>query len=138
MKIKKVFLLTLILILFGGCTFRHQAKLYDLETGDLILVNMLVRGNRAINEASLPSGEHCKGETIFGGGGSVSWGSIYLSNYGTASFSSVNIPQSQRGITTMVCEKGIIFDCEFLSPPLVMQGHGICRDNRGKYYRLIF
>lgn len=138
-KWTKFVLLILLVFLFSeGCAIRHQARLYDLETADVILVKAWVRGNRAIDEATLPTGEHCKGESVSGGGGSVSWGSIYSHNYGSASYSSATIPLSQRGIMTMACEKGITFDCEFVVSSFAIQGHGICRDNRGKYYRLIF
>jgi hypothetical protein len=76
--------------------------------------------------------------SIAGGGGSVSWGNIYSYYYGSASYSSVNIPLSQRGVATMVCEKGITFDCEFVASTIAIQGYGICKDNMGIYYRLIF
>jgi hypothetical protein len=125
-------------LFLGGCTIRHQARLYDLETADVILVKAWVSGNRAINEATLPTGELCKGESVSGGGGSVSWGSIYSYHYGSASYSSATIPLSQRGVMTMVCEKGTIFDCEYVVASFAIQGHGIFRDNRGKHYRLIF
>jgi len=39
-------------ILLTGCTIHHQARLYDLETGNVIMVNSRIRGNRAINEPS--------------------------------------------------------------------------------------
>jgi hypothetical protein len=138
MKIRMLFLVALFAVLFGACTIRHQARLYDLETGDVILVNARIRGNRAIDEAILPSGEHCKGESISGGGGAVSWGNIYSHYYGSASYSSATIPLSQRGVMTMVCEKGITFDCEYTVKSHAVEGHGICRDNRGKLYRLMF
>lgn len=98
----------LILLLFSGCAVRHQARLYDLETAEIILVKSYIRGNRAINEATLPTGENCKGESISGGGGAVSWGNIYSYYYGSASYSSATIPLSQRGVATLVCKKGII------------------------------
>jgi hypothetical protein len=76
--------------------------------------------------------------SIAGGGGSVSWGNIYSYYYGSASYSSVNIPLSQRGVATMVSEKGITFDCEFVASTIAIQGYGICKDNMSIYYRLIF
>lgn len=136
--IRCIALILLVSFFLYGCAIRHQARLYDLETGDVILVKAWVRGNRAINEAILPTGEHCKGESVSGGGGTVSWGNIYLNYYGSASYSSAAIPLSQRGVMTMVCEKGITFDCEYVVSSFAVQGHGICRDNRGKYYRLMF
>jgi hypothetical protein len=136
--IRSIALILLVSFFICGCAIRHQARLYDLETADVILVKAWVRGNRAINEAILPTGEHCKGESVSGGEGAVSWGNIYSYYYGSASYSSATIPLSQRGVMTMVCEKGIIFDCEYVVSTFAIQGHGICRDNRSKYYRLIF
>jgi len=138
MKIKKISLILMILFLLSGCAIRHQARLYDLEIGNVILVKSWIRGNRAIVEAVLPSGEHCKGECVSGGKGAVSWGNIYSFYYGSASYSSATIPLSQRGVMMMVCEKGITFDCEYIVKSYAIEGHGICRDNRGKFYRLIF
>ena len=131
-------LILVVLLLLDGCAIRHQARLYDLETADVIVVKAWVRGNRAVNEAILPTGEQCKGESVSGGGGAVSWGNIYSHYYGSASYSSATVPASQRGVMTMVCEKGITFDCEYAVSSFAIQGHGICKDNRGKYYRLIF
>ena len=133
-----IVLILLVIFFLFGCAIRHQARLYDLETADVILVKAYVRGNRAIDEATLPTGERCKGESVSGGGGSVTWGNIYSYYYGSASYSSSTIPLSQRGVMTMVCEKGIVFDCEFVVSSFAIQGHGICKNNRGKYYRLIF
>ncbi len=76
MNIRMVFLLVVISLLICGCTIHHQARFYDLETADVILVKAWVRRNRAIDEATLPTGEHCKGESVSGGRGYVSWGSI--------------------------------------------------------------
>jgi len=150
MKIRMVFLLVVISLLFCGCTIHHQARLYDMETGNVILVNARIRGNRALNDAVLPSGEHCNGESITGGEGSVtigssyssgnlfsSWGSIYT--YGsTTNYSSATIPASQRGVCILICENNVTFDCEYRVSSFSVQGYGICRDNRGRYYRLVF
>jgi hypothetical protein len=115
----------------------------------VILVNAQIRGNRAINEAVLPTGERCNGESVSGGEGftssggayssaylSSSWGNIY--GHGFTTYSSTSIPLSQRGVCVLVCEKGITFECEYRVMSNAVQGHGICRDNKGKYYRLIF
>jgi len=136
--VRGIALILLVSLFLCGCTIHHQARLYDLETGDVILVNAWIRGNRAINKAVLPTGERCNGESISGGGGSVSWGKIYSHHYGSASYSQVNVPLSQRGVMTMVCEKGITLDCEYMVASHAVQGHGICKDNKGKYYRLMF
>jgi hypothetical protein len=136
--IGNVALILLVLLLLGGCTIHHQARLYDLETGNVILVDSRIRGNRAIIETVLPSGEHCKGECVTGSEGAVSWGGIYSYYYGSAIYSSTSIPRSQRGIGMMVCEGGITFDCEYQVRRGAIEGYGACRDNRGKYYRLMF
>ena len=146
----KLFLvILLVLLILGGCTIHHQARLYDLETGNVILVNARIRGNRAINEAVLPTGEKCNGESISGGEGFVSlggayssinlsssWGNIY--GYGSTTYSSITVPLSQRGVCVLICGNGITIECEYRVMSYAVQGHGICRDNRGKYYRLIF
>ena len=136
--VRSIALILLVSFFLCGCTIHHEARLYDLETGDVILVKAYIRGNRAIDEATLPTGERCKGESVSGRGGSVTWGNIYSYYYGSTSYSSSTISLSQRGVMTMVCEKGIVFDCEFVVSFFAIQGHGICKDNRGKYYRLIF
>lgn len=139
----------LLCTLLTGCTIHHQARLYDLETGNVIMVNSRIRGNRAINEAVLPTGEHCNGESISGGEGSIShgvayssanlfssWGNIY--GQGSTTYSSATVPLSQRGVCVLICENGITFECEYRVMSHAIQGHGICRDNRGKFYRLMF
>jgi hypothetical protein len=148
-RITIVFVFLLISFLLEGCTIHHQARLYDLETGNVILVNARIRGDRAINEAVLQTGEKCNGESISGGEGfrsfgwaysSVnlfsSWGNIY--GYGSTTYSSAAIPLSQRGVSVLICENGITFECEYRVMSDAVQGHGICKDNRGKYYRLMF
>ena len=97
-----------------------------------------IRGNRATTEVTLPSGETCKGESVAVGEGSVSWGNIYSVYYGSASYSSVNAPTSQRGVSIYVCDRGTVNQCEYVAQSFPISGHGVCRDNRGKYYRAMF
>jgi hypothetical protein len=148
-SINMVLFILLILLPIGGCTIHHQARLYDLETGNVILVNSRIRGNRAITEAVLPNGVHCRGECVSGGEGFASFGGAYSSanlfsswgniyGYGFTSYSSTTIPLSQRGVGVSICDDGTTMECEYRVMSFAVQGHGICRDNRGKYYRLIF
>jgi len=128
------------LLILSGCTIRHQARLYDLETGDVVVGTSKIRGSRATAEFVLTSGEKCKGESVTVQEGSVSWGNIYSFYYGSASYSSTNIPLSQRGISVYICDRGTTFECEYVASTsgFSIHGHGVCRDNRGKYYRAIF
>jgi len=91
MRIKCVGLFLLILALLSGCAIRHESRLYDLETGDVIIFRSLIRGNRATSEGTLPSGEKCKGESVAGGVGAISWGNIYSYYYGSVNYLSASI-----------------------------------------------
>ncbi len=150
-SITTVLVILSISFVLEGCasTIHHQARLYDLETGNVILVNSQITGNRAITEAVLPNGAHCKGESVSGGEGFTSsgythssadlfssWGKIY--GYGSTSYSSTTVPLSQRGVGVAVCDDGTTMECEYIAMSTAVQGHGICRDNKGKYYRLMF
>jgi len=137
------FILTANLILSSGCTIHHQGRLYDMNTGNVIALEFQIKGHRAINQAVLPSGERCHGESVSGGDGFItvggtqsSWGSLY--GYGNSSYSSVSVPFSQRGVCVLVCENAITIECEYRVMTFAIRGDGICRDNRGKYYRLMF
>lgn len=147
--IRSIALILLVYFFLCGCTIHHQARLYDLETGNVILVNSRIRGNRAITEAVLPNGVHCRGECVSGGEGFVSFGGAYSSvnlysswgniyGYGSTTYSSTTVPLSQRGVGVSVCDDGTTMECEYRVMSFAVQGHGICRDNRGKYYRLMF
>ena len=122
--VKLGIILLLALLLFGGCTIHHQARLYDLEAGNVILVNSQIRGNRAITEAVLPNGVHCRGECVSGGEGFVSFGGTYSSanlysswgniyGYGSTTYSSTTVPLSQRGVGVSICDDGTTIECEY-------------------------
>ena len=139
--VKTVSLISLNLLLLMGCTYHYEARLYDLETANVTLIKAQVRGDETRTEAVLPTGEHCKGESVIYEGDAVYWGKIYSPGYyGSVSESLGAIDPSQRRVMTMVCERGITFDCEYMviTPSFEPQGHGMCRDNGGKYYRLVF
>ena len=137
--IKTVLFVSSNLFLLMGCTFHYDARLYDYETDKVIPIKAWVRGFQTRTEAILPTGEHCKGESVSGGGDSASWGEIYSYDY-RSRISLAAIPLSQRRVMTIACERGTTFDCEYIitTPSYDVQGHGMCRDNGGKYYRLIF
>jgi len=144
--VRNLVLILLFLLLPGGCTLYQQGRLHDLETGNVILVDSKIRGNSAITEATLPNGIHCRGEYVTGregfvtSGGSYSprdWGDIY--GFGFTS-SSTTVPISQRGVGFVICDDGTTMDCEYKATKSTFRfkGYGICRDNKEKYYRLIF
>jgi hypothetical protein len=108
---KTASLILLSLFLLMGCTFRHEARLYDYETDTVIPIKARVRGFQTITEAVLPTGEHCKGESVSGDGDAETWGEIYSYGYRSKSRSLVAIPPSQRRVMAIVCEGGITFDC---------------------------
>ncbi len=139
---KTLLLISLNLFLLIGCTHHYEARLYDFTTDRLILIKAQVRGNRTTTEAILPKGEHCKGECVsVGEDDAASWGKIYFHDRFTfPSNALAAIPLSQRRVMTMDCERGTTFDCEYtlVAPSLKAEGHGACRDNGGRYYRLIF
>ncbi len=141
-----IVLILLFLLLSGGCTIYRQGRLYDLQTGTVILVDSKITGNRAIIEATLANGTHCKGEGVTGrenfitSGGSYSprnWGDIY--GFGFTS-SARTVPVSQRGVGFVICDDGTTMGCEYKATKSTFsfKGYGICRDSKEKYYRLIF
>jgi len=135
---KLILLVLLVTFILCGCVVHHQARLYDLQTGDVILVDSRIVGNRATTEAILPTGEHCKGECVSGGDVTIYWGNLYSAYYGSVGYYAAAIPLSQRGVGTLICDRKTVLDCEYVVSSFSVQGHGICRDNRGKIYRLIF
>lgn len=144
---RRFLLILSFLLLCGGCTIHHESRMYDLETGNVIVFKSSIRGNRATSEGILPNGSRCRGEAVSGAEGFVTsghsyssgnWGNIY--GYGTTSFSAVTVPVSTRGVSFVICDDGTAMDCEYRvsAPNFQIQGYGMCRDNRGKFYRLIF
>lgn len=115
----------------GGCTL--NATLYDLETGAVLqdaVFRYSASGSGTVR-IRLLSGEVLNGEyrTVSEGG---TWGQIF----GNGVSGMVVSPGMNRGVAVAASPEGTVLECEYVASG--SDGYGICRDNKGKRYRLIF
>lgn len=50
------------------------------------------------------------------------------------------VDRAQKGFAIAACPSGQVFECEYITNVKLsgVDGHGVCKDNRGKAYRLVF
>lgn len=135
----KLLSIVLICAVLTGCAYTKTARLYDLKDGKITEVEAKIKGNRANLRATLPSGEFCQGECVTGQAVSHSWGSIYYAGK-SGSYSGSSYKTSNTGAGIMVCNQGTTFNCEYVvsGGMLNMSVYGVCLDNRGNLFRLLF
>ncbi len=135
----------LAMILLSACATREiQSKLFDMSTGKVLAGSFLWKGQAYGPTTIKREAEECVGEyrTVTGGSIGVGvgaaagpWGTLFSSLHSVST-----VDKSQKGIAIAICPSGVTFDCEYITNVALsgVDGHGVCKDNRGATYRLLF
>ncbi len=129
-------------LLFATTCCAATAHLYNLTSGNVLSLHYSRWGSRTL-WLILPSGEKLTGEFSAVVDGSVAWGSIYGSVYGTrgsASYNSNGTVVGRRGKSegaAILVGPSEMIECEFVAG---LGGHGVgaCQDRAGNKYKLMF
>ncbi len=117
----------------------YSLQLHDIQTGEILEGSFGFVGTTT-GPVTIPmkDGETLRGEYSTASGGGVNWGGIYRTVYARADVATVS--SALRGRVVAVGERGAAMQCEYVtnSSRESPQGHGACRDNHGKVYRLMF
>ena len=99
-------------------------------------------GNGAMT-IKMPDGETLKGEYSIVRGGTVGFGNIYASVYGTAgaatgmaSSMSYAMPGGSPAVASLFGDRGTSMQCEFYNDNVSGHGYGGCQSSKGGLYRL--
>lgn len=139
--VKTIAVLSL-LLLTSGC--EHTARLYDLNSGQITPAKFSYSGSGSGTiSLNLVDGSTCSGEYFTVTGGVTSWGTVFGQVWGTqgpvsglaTSMGGVT-PNEQLGTAVAVCTGGGSMECEYVARG--PHGHGACRDNKGKLFKLMF
>ena len=104
-----------------GCATTHQARAYNLETGQVIPATFGYTGSgKGPIQFQFPSGETCSGEYVTLAGGTTAWGSIYGTVY--TSYSSAQVDSAQKGSAIATCPDGVVIECEYVTHAWSVQG----------------
>jgi hypothetical protein len=94
-------------------------------------------------EIALPDGELLKGEYSLVRGGTMGFGNVYGSVYGSGSSATFNgsansyvIPGGSPGMASAFGGHGITMQCEFYNDNFSGHGNGACKSSKNALYRL--
>jgi hypothetical protein len=100
-------------------------------------------GGNGTFSMTLPSGEMLVGRYSINVGGSMGFGSLYASVYGSggsafgsATTTSFAIPNGSPGIADVISPQGTTAHCEFMNNNMVGHGNGVCQFSTGALYRM--
>ena len=123
-------------VLFTGsaCAMTRHARLYDLDSAAVLVATFKDAwvGHGPIWIGETRESASCRGEYVTIPHGSAGWGAIY----GAGAAAVVATDQAGRAIVT--CDDARVIECEYLTSSLTGRGHGACRDNQSRRYRLMF
>jgi hypothetical protein len=88
--------------------------------------------------ADLPDGEHLSGEYSTQDNSTYGFGSIIALGGASSSLSSVSTSGSQRGIASLIGDRGTTIQCENFANVMTSSGAGVCKTNKGALYQLHF
>lgn len=140
----KIAAIALTACLAGCATIEIPSKLYNMKNGKVLAASFLWRGDTHGPTTITTESETCQGEyrTIIEGRSGVGigstvgpWGGIF-----GALYSSSSIERAQKGMAIAMCKSGITFECEYITNVAftTVTGHGVCKDNQGESYKLLF
>lgn len=144
-QMRMTFLLVGALTLAGCASITIPGRMYDMRDGTVLNASFIWKGDTQGPTTVAKPQEVCTGEyrtivagtTTLGTGiaGSSGWGSLFGSMY-----SVTTIEKAQRGFALATCPSGQTFECEYITNVHLtsVDGHGVCKDNRGATYRLMF
>lgn len=126
------------LVLLASCAPSVlDARLYDVDGGEVLQVQFTYDGSGRGKILFVGHDDRLEGEyvTIFEGSRAtaMAWGGIFSRYY------SVNATEKAlrgTGVAASVMGTGWFLECEYVTNG--PNGQGVCKDNRGKFYRLLF
>jgi hypothetical protein len=132
-----------------GCVDKQvPVSLYDLETSEILPAQFHFFGTTSGNiNFTLPSGETFTGQYFTERGGSSTWGNVYgkvWDGYGSVNYSghgrTRTLPSEYVGTAAGVSDQGRSMTCEYTTNTSITtpHGHGVCKDNNGKVYKLMY
>ena len=137
----------LVAMLLCGCAITPRvipSRLYNTSDGTVLSAAFTWKGETFGPLTVTKSDEACNGEyrTIVTGQTTVGtglagngWGGLFSSMYAVNT-----VDRAQKGFAIAACPSGQLFECEYITNVKLsgVDGHGVCKDNRGKAYRLMF
>jgi hypothetical protein len=130
----------LLAVFLVGCT--EHGELYNLTTAEVVPVKFSYSGSgKGKVSGVFASGEQFSGRYATIPDGETSWGSIYASaggQSGSAITTSGRSSNQQRGAAVASGNKGTVIQCEYVVSVWSVTGTGVCKDNYGTLYRLMF
>jgi hypothetical protein len=126
-----------VLVCAAGCTATRNARLYDLQSADLLIATYKMNGSGhgPIWIGTTQQTADCKGEYVTVASGSTGWGAIYGAG-GPTVVTTSRTDDEQRGRAIVTCSDGRIIECEYVTGSTA--GHGSCQDNQSRRYRVMF
>lgn len=122
----------------SGCAVTRTARLYDMATPNVMTAQYRSSGTgRGPIFTGTREQPVCSGEYVTVAGGDTTWGAIF-SGGTVAQALAVSTANDQRGSAVLTCPDGVVITCEYVTSATSNSGHGACRDNREKQYRLMF
>lgn len=133
-------------LLLVACVSRMviPGRLYDINSGTMLRGEFVWEGKTSGPTTVMNAEESCSGEyrtivsgqtTTSTGVGMNGWGRLFSTMYSTST-----VDKAQKGWAVAVCPSGRAFECEYITNVRLsgVDGHGVCRDNKGANYRLMF
>jgi hypothetical protein len=129
--------LCLLAVLAPACA--HQARLYRLDSTDMLLATFKDTGSGAgpVWVGADRKTSPCQGEYSTASAGSTTWGAIYAGG-DVATGALRTEGDSAKGAAVIRCQDGRVIECEYVTDAMAAKGTGACRDNAGHRYRLMF
>jgi hypothetical protein len=134
-----------IAVFFTACTITRTARLYDLDTGEVLHATMATHGT-GHGEVTVVTPD---GKTLTGEYSTVSSGQFSSSSanavtnirgtFGWANAQGFSVTRSRAVVGSgVVTGSGIVLDVVFQVDSFTGHGDGVGRDNKGHKYRLEF
>jgi hypothetical protein len=131
-------------MLVGCAQMVIPGRLYDMNSGTVLQGAFVWQGTTSGPTTITKADEACTGEyrtivqgqtTTASGVGVNGWGRLFSTMYSTST-----VERAQKGMALAICPSGQTFECEYITNVRLsgVDGHGVCRDNKGGNYRLMF
>jgi len=139
-------------LLTAACTISRDVNLYPTneqatsDAGAVLHGKLVGHGQlRGTVEITMPDGELLQGEYSIVANGSMSFGSVFNTVYGsrgatTGSATSTNfsVAGQGQGVAALVGARGTSMQCEFLNNNMTGHGYGACQTVKGATYRMMY
>jgi len=127
-------------LLISGCT--REARLYpsvDSPSNVGVLKATYVDYGLGMGSirAEMPDGEKLEGEYSTQDNAIYGFGSI-ISQAGSATLSAASFGGSQRGVASLIGDRGTRMQCEYFTNVMTGSGAGACKTSKGAIFQLHF